>query len=137
MLDPAPWPSREAWCHARCEATEARLDALPARRANDPDQSLAAALRSRAAAQRAAFLDLVRHNAHRGLGPPLPRTAVISGHLHLRTTLWRHGVRYEEVSLGYPRDWRQDRGIDWYLREILPGTSLHAHRFVMPIDPYR
>ena len=49
--------------------------------------------------------------------------AVVSGHLHLRTTMWRHGVRYEEVSLGYPRDWRAERGIDWYLREILPGTG--------------
>ena len=46
-------------------------------------------------------------------------------------------MRYEEVSLGYPRDWRQERGIDWYLREILPGTSLSAQRFVMPVDPFR
>ena len=28
MLDPLPWPSRAAWCHARCNATEARLEAL-------------------------------------------------------------------------------------------------------------
>ena len=63
--------------------------------------------------------------------------AVISGHLHFRTTLWRHGVRYDEVSLGYPRDWRQDRGIDWYLREILPGDSIDAQRFVPARDPYR
>jgi hypothetical protein len=46
-------------------------------------------------------------------------------------------VRYEEVSLGYPRDWRADRGIEWYLREILPGTSADAQRFVPPFDPYR
>ena len=63
-------------------------------------------------------------------------TAVVSGHLHLRTTLWRHGVRYEEVSLGYPRDWHPERGIDWYLREILPGTSASATRFVPYRDPY-
>ena len=29
MLSPAPWPSRTAWCHARVDATEARLRALP------------------------------------------------------------------------------------------------------------
>jgi hypothetical protein len=46
-------------------------------------------------------------------------------------------VRYEEVSLGYPRDWRQERGIGWYLREILPATSHDASRFVPPRDPYR
>ena len=62
--------------------------------------------------------------------------AVVSGHLHLRTTLVRHGVRYEEVSLGYPRDWRHERGIDWYLREILPGTSPHATRYVPARDPF-
>jgi hypothetical protein len=63
--------------------------------------------------------------------------AVVSGHVHLRTTLYRHGVRYEEVSLGYPRDWRQERGIDWYLREILPGTGLNAARWIPARDPYR
>ena len=52
-------------------------------------------------------------------------------------SLWRHGVRYDEVSLGYPRDWRQDRGIDWYVREILPGTSDQSLRFVLPRDPFR
>src|SRR5262249_2647573 len=30
LLDSRPWPSRTAWCHARCDATEARLEALPA-----------------------------------------------------------------------------------------------------------
>ena len=62
---------------------------------------------------------------------------VVSGHLHFRTTMWRHGVRYEEVSLGYPRDWRHERGIDWYLRDILPGTSPDSQRFVPARDPFR
>ena len=60
--------------------------------------------------------------------------AVISGHLHLRSTLVRHGVRYEEVSLGYPRDWRQERGLAYYLREVLPVPD---DRFVPPFDPHR
>jgi hypothetical protein len=62
--------------------------------------------------------------------------AVISGHLHFRTTLVRHGCRYEEVSLGYPRDWRSECGVAGYLREILPGTSPAATRFVPPRDPF-
>ena len=56
-----------------CAATEARLDALPAGRAHGARQSLAASLRPRAAAARAALLDLVRHDAHRRLGAPLSR----------------------------------------------------------------
>ncbi len=47
--------------------------------------------------------------------------AVVSGHLHLRRTDWIDGTRFEEVSLGYPRHWRSETGIDGYVREILPG----------------
>ena len=48
---------------------------------------------------------------------------VVSGHLHMRSTDWRDGTRFEEVALGYPRDWKQRRGIDYYVREILPGPK--------------
>jgi hypothetical protein len=137
LLDPEPFASRTAWCHSRCAATEQRLDSLPA----------------------SARTVLINHWPLRydlARPPRIPRfsvwcgttrteqwaerfraRAVVSGHLHLRTTLWRHGVRYDEVSLGYPRDWRQERGIGWYLREILPGTSPESNRFVPPRDPFR
>lgn len=49
--------------------------------------------------------------------------AVISGHLHMRATDYRDGVRFEEVALGYPRDWDQAKGMAYYLREILPGPQ--------------
>ena len=136
MLSPAPWPSREAWCEARCDVTRARLEALPA----------------------TARTILVNHWPLRydlARAPRVPRfslwcgttrtedwgerfraRAVISGHLHLRTTLWRRGVRYDEVSLGYPRDWRHDRGIAWYLRQVLPEHGDDRDRFVPPRDPY-
>jgi 3',5'-cyclic AMP phosphodiesterase CpdA len=137
MLDPSPWPSRPAWCHARVEATAARLDALPS-------------------GARTVLVNHwpLRHDLARP--PRVPRfsiwcgttrtedwgeryraVAVVSGHLHLRTTMVRHGIRYEEVSLGYPRDWRRDRPVDWYLREILPADGPAARRFVPPFDPFR
>lgn len=121
LLDPAPWPTRAAWCQARCDLTARRLDALSDRHSTV----------------------LINHWPLRydlGRPPRIPRFSiwcgtrrtedwhrryrarvVVSGHLHLRTTLWRDGVRFEEVSLGYPRDWQRARGIDGYLREILPG----------------
>jgi hypothetical protein len=136
MLAPDPWPSLPAWCRARCDVTEARLAALPA----------------------GAHTVLVNHWPLRydlARPPRVPpfsvwsgtaRTedwgrrfrarAVVSGHLHMRTTLWRDGVRYEEVSLGYPRDWRRDRGIGTYLREVLPANGPGARRFVPPPDPF-
>jgi Ni/Co efflux regulator RcnB len=32
-------------------------------------------------------------------------------------------VRFEEVSLGYPAQWRQSQTVDQYLRPILPAPS--------------
>jgi predicted phosphodiesterase len=137
LLPFVPWASRAAWCHARVHATRARLEALPP-------------------TSRTVLINHwpLRYDLARP--PRVPRFSiwcgtpltedwgvryrarvVVSGHLHFRTTLFRHGVRYEEVSLGYPRDWRAERGIDWYLREILPGTGHDAQRFVPARDPYR
>jgi hypothetical protein len=45
---------------------------------------------------------------------------VVYGHLHIPRTTWHDGVRFEEVSLGYPREWRA-RGLPAeLLRQILP-----------------
>jgi hypothetical protein len=50
---------------------------------------------------------------------------VVTGHLHVRRTDWIDGVRFEEVSLGYPRQWEDAKtvgnDINTMLREILPG----------------
>lgn len=48
---------------------------------------------------------------------------VISGHLHMRATDYRDGVRFEEVSLGYPQHWDQGKGMAHYMREIIPGPK--------------
>ena len=137
LLDATPWPSRSAWCHARCDLTETRLRSLPA----------------------GARTILVNHWPLRydlARPPRIPRfsvwcgtrrtedwaerfhaRAVISGHLHFRTTLWRHGVRFDEVSLGYPRDWHRERGIEWYLRQVLPEGAPDTQRFVPGRDPFQ
>jgi hypothetical protein len=136
LLDPAPFESRAAWCHARCLATAARLDALPA-------------------GSRTILINHwpLRYDLARP--PRIPRFSiwcgttltedwgrryralrVISGHLHMRTTLWRDDVRYDEVSLGYPRDWKVERGVNWYVRQILPALNPEEERFIPPRDPF-
>jgi len=45
----------------------------------------------------------------------------VSGHLHVRRTDWRDGTRFEEVSLGYARQWHAARGLAAYLRDVTPG----------------
>jgi hypothetical protein len=123
MLDPVPWPSRDAWCHARCDTAEQRLSNLP----TDAQTVLINHWPLR--------YDLARP-------PRVPRfsiwcgttrtedwptrfraRAVVSGHLHMRTTLLRQGIRHEEVSLGYPRD-------------VLPGPDAPPSRFVPARDPF-
>lgn len=123
LLHPEPYSSRSAWCTARCLYTEMRLQ--------------------EAAAQ--APLVLINHFPLRQDLAQLrwiPRfsiwcgtrytedwhtrfsaSVVVYGHLHIRGTHFRDGVRFEEVSLGYSGDWHHARGIEPYLREILPGRS--------------
>jgi 3',5'-cyclic AMP phosphodiesterase CpdA len=121
LLNPDPYPSLPAWCRARCAAARARLDGIPASHTTI----------------------LINHfPLRRELArlPAVPRFSiwcgtrlteswhvdyrarvVVSGHLHIRSTRWIDGVRFEEVSLGYPRQRDPDRGVGHYLREILPG----------------
>ncbi|KAF2664427.1 hypothetical protein BT63DRAFT_459915 [Microthyrium microscopicum] len=56
---------------------------------------------------------------------------VVTGHIHIRRTDWiawgDSWTRFEEVSMGYPRQWKDaaERGLDIneLLREISPGPS--------------
>lgn len=121
-LLPDPWPSRQDWCAARVEATRARLDKIPAGQ------------RTLLINHWPLRLDLCRlfriprftpwcgtrqtedwHLTYRA-------EVVVSGHLHMRATDWRDGVRFEEVSLGYPRQYDPERGAPGYLRQIWPET---------------
>ncbi|MEC8006199.1 MAG: metallophosphoesterase, partial [Pseudomonadota bacterium] len=52
--------------------------------------------------------------------------AVISGHLHIRRTDHIDGTRFEEVSLGHPRQWHQALGVAAYLRQVLPAPTAVA-----------
>lgn len=122
LLSPDPFATRVEWCHARVGLTRARLDAIDA----DRPTVLVSHFPLR--------YDLARP-------PRIPRFSIwcgtmltedwgtryrasvlVSGHLHLRSTLMRDGIRCEEVSLGYPREWSRDRTFDSFLREILPNA---------------
>jgi hypothetical protein len=51
----------------------------------------------------------------------------VSGHLHVRRTDWKDSVRFEEVSLGYPKQWQDAKNagndVNTMMREILPGPE--------------
>lgn len=122
-LHPDPYPDLPAWCAARLETSRARLDALA------PDEATV----------------LVNHYPLRHELVRIPRIqrfsiwcgtratedwhtryrarVVVVGHLHVRTTDWRDGTRFEEVALGYPRHWDPDKGLPAYLRRVLPDLD--------------
>ncbi|MGI9415571.1 MAG: metallophosphoesterase family protein [Hyphomicrobiales bacterium] len=50
--------------------------------------------------------------------------AVVYGHLHLPGSRMLDGVRFEEVSLGYPGEWDRAAGVGARLRQILPAPAL-------------
>jgi predicted phosphodiesterase len=122
LLHPDPYPSRQAWCAARVEESERRL-------ANsDPSLStilvnhfplLDAPTRVLRHPEFAQWCGTVRtadwHRRFRA-------GAVVYGHLHIPRTTWHDGVRFEEVSLGYPRE-RAWRTRPFRPRQILPAPG--------------
>lgn len=121
LINPAPFSGMGEWCAQRCDETEARLA-----------RELPVEARTILAGHFPLRQDLVRI-------PRIPRftpwcgtrrtedwhrryraVVVISGHLHVRRTDGRDGTRFEEVSLGYPKQWDQAKGVGAYLREIMP-----------------
>lgn len=48
---------------------------------------------------------------------------VAYGHLHIPRTTWQGGVRFEEVSLGYPTEWQVRGPPPVRLRQILPDPG--------------
>ncbi len=119
LLHPDPYASREEWCAARVRETEARLEA---RRAETPTvlvnhfplvEGPTRVLRHPEFAQWCG----TRQTAdwHRRFDA----AAVVYGHLHIPVTSWYDGVRFEEVSLGYPREWSRRTWAQPGLRAIL------------------
>jgi 3',5'-cyclic AMP phosphodiesterase CpdA len=119
LLAPDPYPRCDEWCAARVEATEARLEALPR------DVKLIVANHFPLRADLAVLPRIPRFSIWCGT----TRTtdwhrrfnfeAVTYGHLHLRSSKEIDGVKFEEVSLGYPKQWNQSRPLSSYLRRIL------------------
>lgn len=120
LLHPDPYPSRQAWCAARCDLTEKRL-ALAAAEAELVLVNHWPLRRDTLTLRRVPRFSIwCGTRRSEGWHRRFRARAVVYGHLHVRRTRRIDGVRFEEVSLGYPRDWEPERGIEPYLRQILP-----------------
>ncbi|MER0449182.1 metallophosphoesterase [Streptomyces sp. Edi4] len=125
LLHPDPYPSREAWCRARVEETERRLKALP--------DDLPTVLVNHYPLHRHPTDVLWYPEFAMWCGTRLTDdwhrrfrvAAMVYGHLHIPRTTWHEGVRFEEVSLGYPREWRSRSTAPGQPRRILPPPAEH------------
>lgn len=119
LLAPHPFESRDAWCRARVAFSEQRLSAVP------DDTRLVLVNHFPLRRDLAVLPRIPRFSLWCGTRATeswpsrFPIDVVVSGHLHMRSTRVIEGVRYEEVSLGYPKQWQAERGIGAYLRKIL------------------
>ncbi|WP_329321935.1 metallophosphoesterase family protein [Streptomyces sp. NBC_01262] len=106
LLHPDPYPSRDAWCRARLVQTRERLEAC--------DPELGTVLVNHFPLVRQPTKILRYPEFAQWCGTELTAdwhtrfraAAVVYGHLHIPRTTWYDGVRFEEVSVGYPREWR-------------------------------
>jgi hypothetical protein len=132
LLHPDPYPSREAWCRARIEATERRLaardPALPVVFVNhyplvrEPAQVLRYPQFAQWCGTTRTHDWHIKYNA----------AAVVYGHLHIPRVTWQDGVRFIEVSVGYPREWQQRTA-----RPGLPTPGVPRQILPVPADPGR
>jgi 3',5'-cyclic AMP phosphodiesterase CpdA len=106
LLHPDPYPSRRAWAQERLRSTQARLDRIP-----DDQRTV---LVSHWPLSRLPTTILRYPHFAMWCGSEATedwhlryRAAVaVYGHLHIPISFRLDGVRFEEVSLGYPREWR-------------------------------
>ena len=118
-----PHPDAAAWCADRVATTRARLDAKPpgmptvlinhwpltpepTRILRHPEFALWCGTSQSADWHR-------RYDA----------ACVVYGHLHIPRTTVEDGVRFEECSVGYPREWRAHGLVRGPLRTVLPAPT--------------
>ncbi|MBB4677097.1 metallophosphoesterase family protein [Crossiella cryophila] len=121
LLHPNPYPSRDAWCRSRLTITQRRLDAH--------DSSLPLVLVNHWPLVRdptfvLRYPEFALWCGTEGTADWHRRyrvSAAVYGHLHIPRTTTYDGVRFEEVSIGYPRERKMYGGLPrGPLRQILP-----------------
>ena len=133
LLQPEPYNHVGEWCAARVAESERRLD--EALKEHDLPTVLIAHFPLRQ--EHAILPNIPRFMVWCGTRltqqwhQRFNARVVISGHLHIPCTRYVDGVRFEEVSLGYPDQWearesRRGWRLEDHLRQILPAPTQDA-----------
>lgn len=124
FLRPEPHPAIDDWCRERLAISRRRLEELPPGEptvlvshwplVREPTDILRYPQFAQWCGTTATADWHVRYRA----------VAAVYGHLHIPRVTWYDGVRFEEVSLGYPREWHHHDPLRARLRRILPEPAL-------------
>lgn len=123
MLYPDPYPSRQAWARERIRYTRARLDAL------DPEERTVLINHWPLVREPTRVLWYPEFALWCGTDATADwhleyrAECCVYGHLHIPRTSWYGGVRFEECSVGYPREWKMRGMPDPLMRRILPAPE--------------
>ncbi|AZK96960.1 MULTISPECIES: metallophosphoesterase family protein [Streptomyces] len=123
MLHPDPYPSREAWCRARVRWTEARLAELPDELPTVLVNHFPLVREPTRVLWHPEFALWCGTTATADWHVRFRARSVVYGHLHIPRTIRVDGVPHQEVSLGYPREWRRRTGRPGQLVQILPAAA--------------
>ncbi|MFI5621156.1 metallophosphoesterase family protein [Streptomyces sp. NPDC051567] len=118
-LHPDPYPSREAWSRARVEETVARLAAIPDGMPTVLVNHYPLVREPTRILRFPEFALWCGTEATEDWPVRFRAAAVVYGHLHIPRLIRRDGVAHHEVSLGYPREWKQRAGAPAGLVRIL------------------
>jgi 3',5'-cyclic AMP phosphodiesterase CpdA len=126
-LHPDPFPSREAWCEDRLAKTERRLADLPPGLPTVLVNHFPLVREPTAVMRYPVFAQWCGTVQTADWPTRYRAEAVVYGHLHIPRTTWHDGVRHEEVSLGYPREWKRRASAPVIPRQILPAPPPASH----------
>jgi 3',5'-cyclic AMP phosphodiesterase CpdA len=119
-LQSDPYPSREAWCQARLALTERRLAELPPGVPTILVNHYPLIREPTRILRYPEFAQWCGTTSTADWPVRFRAAAVIYGHLHIPRTTWYGGVRHEEVSLGYPREWKRRKSRHAVPRQVFP-----------------
>jgi predicted phosphodiesterase len=121
ILYPDPYPNRESWCNARLNESERRLSALGSEVKTVLVSHWPLVRQPTDALRFPWFAQWCGTTRTADWHTRFQAEVAVYGHLHIPGTTHYDGVRFEEVSLGYPREWSKRTKPPMVPKKVLSG----------------
>jgi 3',5'-cyclic AMP phosphodiesterase CpdA len=121
LLHSNPHPDRESWCDARVKESERRLTALGSEVKTVLVSHWPLVRRTTDALRFPEFAQWCGTDQTADWHIRFRAEVVVYGHLHIPRTTHYDGIRFEEVSLGYPSEWMKRDNPPLVPKKVLPA----------------